>query len=85
MQWLAARSSARSEQVGWTYVGTFLDVVGVDRYDYETRWEVNSHGSVNIWPLDTEAEQRIQDRLPFVEGGQVAVMKALNGSIPRGY
>jgi hypothetical protein len=84
-QWLADHTGAQSEQAGWTYVGTFLDVMGVDRYDYETRWELNSHGSVNIRLLDTETEQRIQDRLPFVEEGQVALMKALNGVVPRGH
>jgi hypothetical protein len=83
-QWLADHTGARSEQAGWTYVGTFFDVMGVDRYDYETRWELNSYGSVNSRPLDTETEQRIQDHLPFVEEGQVALMKALNGIVPGG-
>ena len=82
-QWLADHTGARSEQAGWTYVGTFLDVMGADEYDYETRWELNSHGSVNTRLLDAETEQRIQDRLPFVEEGQVALMKALNGIVPR--
>ena len=82
-QWLADHTGARSEQAGWTYVGTFLDVMGADQYDYETRWALNSHGSVNTRLLDAETEQRIQDRLPFVEEGQVAVMKALNGIVPR--
>ena len=82
-QWLADHTGTRSEQAGWTYVGTFLDVMGVDGYDYETRWELNSHGSVNNRPLDTETEQWIQDRLPFVEEGQVSMMKALSGMVPR--
>jgi hypothetical protein len=66
-------------------VGTFFDVMGVDGYDYESRWELNGHGSVNLRLLDTEAEQGLQDRLPFVEAGQVAMMKALSGIVPRGH
>jgi hypothetical protein len=83
-QWLSDHAGARPEQAGWTYLGTFLDVMGVDQFDYETRWKLNSHGSVNLRPLDTETEQGIQDRLPFVEEGQVALMKALNGIAPCG-
>jgi len=81
-QWLADHSNGRAEQAGWTYVGTFCDVMGFDRYDYETRWELNGHGSVNIRPLDAETEKRIQDRLPFIEEGQVSLMKALSGIAP---
>ena len=84
-QWLAEHTGARSEQAGWTYVGTFFDVMGIDGYDYESRWELNGHGSVNLRLLDTETEQGIQDRLPFVEAGQVAMMKALNGIVPVGH
>jgi hypothetical protein len=51
-------------------------------YEYETRWELNSHGSVNSRPLDAETEQGLQDRLPFVEKGQVALMKALSSVAP---
>lgn len=82
-QWLAAQSNGRSERAGWTYVGTFCDVMGFDQYDYETRWELNGHGSVSHRPLDAETEQRLQVRLPFVEEGQVALLKALKGVAPR--
>ncbi len=81
-QWLADHSNGRAEQTGWTYVGTFCDVMGFDRYDYETRWELNGHGSVSTRPLDAETERRIQDRLPFIQEGQVSLMKALNGIVP---
>ncbi len=84
-QWLVDHTGARSEQAGWTYLGTFFDVMGFDRYDYETRWELNGHGSVNTRPLDAETEQWIPERLPFIEEGQVALMKALNGIVPRGH
>ena len=84
-QWLADHTGARAERAGWTYVGTFFDVMGVDRYDYETRWELNGHGSVNSRPLDTETEHQIQERLSFIEEGQVAMMKALSGMIPRAH
>jgi hypothetical protein len=84
-QWLADHGNSRSEQTGWTYLGTFCDVMGLGQYDYETRWELNGHGSVNRRPLDAETEQRMQDRLPFIEEGQVALMKALNGIGPRGH
>jgi hypothetical protein len=84
-QWLADHSNGQAEQAGWTYVGTFCDVMGFDRYDYETRWELNGHGSVNTRPLDAETEQRIRERLPFVEEGQVALMKALSGIVAPGH
>jgi hypothetical protein len=80
-QWLADHSNGQSEQTGWTYIGTFCDVMGFDQYDYETRWALNGHGSVNTRPLDAEAEERIQDWLPFIQEGQVALMKALNGVV----
>ena len=82
-QWLEKQAGGRTEQAGWNYVGTFFDVMGCDRYDYETRWELNGHGSVMTRPLDAETERRIRDRLPFVEDGQVAVLQALNGIGPR--
>jgi hypothetical protein len=78
-QWLVDHSNGRSQQTGWTYVGTFCDVMGLGRYDYETRWELNNHGSVNTRPLDAETERRMQERLPFIEDGQVAMMKAVGG------
>jgi hypothetical protein len=84
-QWLADRANVRSQQAGWTYVGTFFDVMGFGRYDYETRWELNDHGSVSTRPLDADTERRIRDRLPFVEDGQVALMQALKGMAPRGH
>ena len=80
-QWLADQTGARSEQAGWTYLGTFFDVMGCDHYDYETRWELNGRGSVNSRPLDAETERRIRDRLPFVEEGQVALLEALSGIV----
>ncbi len=84
-QWLEDHTNGRSEQAGWTYLGTFCDVMGFDQYDYETRWQLNGHGSVTTRPLDAETEQRIQDRLPFIQEGQVALMKALNGIVPQGH
>jgi len=81
-QWLADHCNGQSEQAGWTYVGTFCDVMGFDRYDYETRWELSGNGSVNTRPLDAETEQRIQDRLPFIQEGQVSLMRALSGIAP---
>jgi len=78
-QWLADHADTRSEQMGWTYVGTFFDVMGFDRYTYETRWELNTHGSVIRRPLDAATERRAQDRLPFIEEGQVSMMRALRG------
>lgn len=80
-QWLKEQTNGGSEETGWTYAGTFCDVMGLDRYDYETRWAFTGHGSVSTRPLDAETEQRIQDRLPFIEEGQVALMKALNGIV----
>jgi len=80
-QWLADHAGTRSEQMGWTYRGTFFDVMGFDRYFYETRWEINGHGSVSCRPLDAETEQRVPDRLTFIEEGQVSMMKALRGSV----
>jgi hypothetical protein len=80
-QWLADHSNGRSEQAGWTYVGTFYDIMGLDQYNYETRWELNGHGTVSKRPLDAEAERRIRDRLPFVEEGQVSMMQALRGIV----
>jgi hypothetical protein len=76
-QWLLDHGNGRSAQTGWTYVGTCCDVMGLDRYDYETRWKLNEHGSVNSRPLDAATEQRIQERLPFIQEGQVALLKAL--------
>ena len=84
-QWLADHSNGQSEQTGWTYVGTFCDVMGFDQYDYETRWALNGCGSVNTRPLDVEAEERIQDWLPFIQEGQVALLKALNGVVSPGH
>jgi hypothetical protein len=81
-QWLAKQAAGQAEQAGWTYVGTFCDVMGCDRYDYETRWELNGNGSVSVRPLDVKTELGLADRLPFVEEGQVALLKALNG-VPR--
>jgi hypothetical protein len=84
-QWLTDHSNGASEQTGWRYLGTFCDVMGFTEYDYETRWELNGHGSVSRRPLDAETEQWLQDRLPFIEDGQVALLKALNGITPRGH
>ena len=80
-RWLAEQAGNGSEKAGWRYVGTCFDVMGCDRYDYETRWELNGNGSVCRRPLDTETEQRIGERLPFMAEGQVSVMKALRGVV----
>lgn len=81
-RWLADQAGGKSDRMGWTYVGTFFDVLGVDLYDYETRWELNGSGSVSRRPLDSETEQRIQDRLPFLAEAQVSMMRALRGVVP---
>ncbi len=78
-RWLEDQAGNGSEHAGWRYVGTFFDVMGCDRYDYETRWELNGNGSVCRRPLDSETEQRIGERLPFMAEGQVSMMKALRG------
>lgn len=84
-RWLADHTGTRSEQMGWTYVGTYFDVMGLERYDYETRWELNGQGSVSSRPLDAETEQRIGERLPFVEDGRVSVMQAVRGVTQQGH
>ena len=80
-QWLVDHSNGQSEKSGWTYLGTCCDVMGLDQYNYETRWELNGQGTVSKRPLDAETEKRIRDRLPFVEEGQVSMMQALRGIV----
>lgn len=75
--WLESKANPGIQKAGWTYLGTWFDVMGFGQYDYESRWELNDHGSVNARPLTEETEQHLSDRLPFVEGGEVLLMRTL--------
>jgi hypothetical protein len=78
-RWLSKQADASAQPAGWTYVGTWLDVMGFGHYDYESRWVLDAHGSVASRPLDEEAEKDAAAALPFLEDGQVLVLKGLSG------
>jgi hypothetical protein len=76
-QWLEANTNGGTQNAGWTYLGTWFDLMGFGQYDYESRWELNALGSVNTRPLSEETEQHLPDRLAFVQGGEVLLMRTL--------
>ena len=84
--WLTAQTSRdeppRNGQTvypAWTYVGTWLDVMSVGRYDYETRWRLEDRVSVRTRPLSPEAERNPAACLEFIDAGEVAVLNDLRG------
>ena len=86
VEWLTAQTS-RHEPLrnghnvypAWTYVGTWLDVMSLGRYNYETRWTLEDRVSVSKRPLSPEAERNPAACLEFIDAGEVAVLNDLRG------
>jgi hypothetical protein len=71
LQWLSDHSNGRVQKAGWTYLGTWFGAKGFGTYDYESRWDMNGHGSASSRSLDVGIEKRVAERLDFCESGEV--------------
>jgi hypothetical protein len=87
-EWLAAQVSAAAPghnghglRRTWIYLGTWLDIMSLGSYDYESRWRLDDRVSVRKRPLSPEAERNPPQCLEFVEAGEVAVMDGLRGVV----
>lgn len=73
--WLADHRDAGSQRGGWTYQGTWFDLMGFGLYDYESRWELDDQRPFASPPLDCDGGRRVSERLEFVEDGEIYLIK----------